>query len=110
MSILAANHTLTVATLAARQRVTPRYVQLLFEAEGTTFTAYALEQRLARAHRMLCDLRHTDWTISAIALEAGFGDLSHFNRSFRRRYGASPSDVRAEARRRVSPQAEEAAG
>ena len=25
----------------------------------------------------------------------GFGDLSHFNRVFRRRYGATPSDVRA---------------
>lgn len=94
----AANSTLSLSALAASQRVSPRYVQLLFEAEGTTFTAYALEQRLARAHRMLCDLRHAGWTISAIALEAGFGDLSHFNRSFRRRYGVSPSEVRAQTR------------
>jgi len=27
-------------------------------------------------------------------LDAGFGDLSYFNRSFRRRYGDTPSGVR----------------
>jgi AraC-like DNA-binding protein len=38
-------------------------------------------------------------TISDIAFEAGFSDLSHFNRSFRRRFGESPSDVRVAAMR-----------
>jgi AraC-like DNA-binding protein len=28
-------------------------------------------------------------------MDAGFGDLSYFNRAFRRRYRAAPSDVRA---------------
>ena len=85
--------------MAARQRVTPRYVQLLFESEGTTFSQFVLEQRLARAHRMLGDPRCAAWTIIAIAFTAGFGDVSYFNRAFRRRYGATPSDVRAHAQR-----------
>jgi len=34
-----------------------------------------------------------------VAFDAGFGDLSYFNRVFRRRFGATPSDVRAAARR-----------
>jgi AraC-like DNA-binding protein len=34
-------------------------------------------------------------------LAAGFGDLSHFHRSFRRRYGATPSDVRAAGGRQM---------
>jgi AraC-like DNA-binding protein len=34
-------------------------------------------------------------SISAIAYAAGFGDLSYFNRAFRRRFGATPSDIRA---------------
>ena len=37
--------------------------------------------------------------ISAVAFDAGFGDLSYFNRTFRRRYDAAPSDVRARALR-----------
>jgi AraC-like DNA-binding protein len=93
----AANPSLTLSSLASRQNVTPRYVQQLFETDGTTFTAYALDQRLTRAWRMLASGRHAHLTIGMIALEAGFGDVSHFNRSFRRRYGATPSEVRAEA-------------
>ncbi len=86
---------LTLASVAARHRLSPRSVQLLFEFEEHTFSQFVLEQRLARAHRMLADPRHANSTISAIALTSGFGDLSYFNRSFRRRYGASPSELRA---------------
>jgi AraC-like DNA-binding protein len=88
-------HELSLAGLAARHRVTPRHVQMLFESDGTTFSRFLLDQRLARAHRMLRNPLLTERTISTIAYEAGFGDLSHFNRAFRRRYGETPSDVRA---------------
>jgi AraC-like DNA-binding protein len=37
--------------------------------------------------------------VGAIAYDAGFGDLSYFNRSFKRRYGATPRDVRNESAR-----------
>jgi len=47
---------------------------------------------------MLIDARFSDRTVSSVAFEAGFGDLSYFNRAFRRRYGATPSDVRANSR------------
>jgi AraC-like DNA-binding protein len=66
---------------------------MLFESDGTTFSRFLLDQRLARAHRMLSNPVLAERTISTIAYEAGFGDLSHFNRAFRRRYGAAPSDV-----------------
>jgi AraC-like DNA-binding protein len=88
---------LSVADLARRHRVTPRYVHMLFEAEGRTFSEYVVEQRLAHAHRMLTDARFAGRTVSAIAFEVGFGNLSYFNRVFRRRYGATPSDVREAA-------------
>jgi AraC-like DNA-binding protein len=48
---------------------------------------------------MLTTPNRSDRTISAIAFDAGFGDLSHFNRLFRRRFGATPSEVRAETLR-----------
>jgi AraC-like DNA-binding protein len=47
---------------------------------------------------MLIDPRLTDRTVSSVAFEAGFGDLSYFNRAFRRFYGATPSNIRAQAR------------
>jgi AraC-like DNA-binding protein len=86
---------LSVGTIAARHGVTPRYVQMLFEDEGTTFTEFTVKQRLARAHRLLGDRRHAGRTIGAIAFEVGFGDLSYFNKIFRRSFGATPSEVRA---------------
>jgi len=88
---------LSVATIAAQHRVKPRWVQRLFECEGTTFTEYVLAQRLVRAHRLLTDPGHARVKISTIALDTGFGDLSYFNRVFRRRYGVTPSELRAGA-------------
>jgi AraC-like DNA-binding protein len=87
---------LQLAVVAMRHRVTPRYVRMLFEAEGQNFTAFVLEQRLARARDMLRDARFADHGISAIAFDSGFGDLSYFNRTFRQRFGASPSEIRAQ--------------
>ena len=89
---------LSVYSLATRHRYTPRFVQRLFEAEGTTFTDYVLAQRLARAREMLVDPRFDREKISTVAYDCGFGDVSYFNRAFRRLYGAAPSDIRAQAR------------
>ena len=93
------SHELSAATVAAHLGVTPRYVHMLFETENELFTQLVLDHRLARAHRMLIDPRFAGLAISAIALDAGFADLSHFNRSFRRRFDRTPSDVRAAAGR-----------
>jgi AraC-like DNA-binding protein len=93
---LAAPH-LSIAALAQRHNCTPRHVQRLFEAEATTFTDYVLEQRLARAYRLLTD-RHGGEKITAVAYDVGFADLSYFYRAFRRRFGATPSDIRAQAK------------
>jgi AraC-like DNA-binding protein len=92
---------LSEEAVAMRQGVSPRYVQRLFEQEGTTFSQYVIGQRLVRAYRMLTDPRFADRSITSVALDAGFGDLSYFNRAFRRYYGSTPSEVRAEASRRT---------
>ena len=87
---------LQLGAMALRHRVTPRYVRMLFEAGGQNFGAFVLEQRLARARDRLSDARFADHGISAIAFDSGFGDLSYFNRAFRQRFGASPSEIRAQ--------------
>ena len=93
-----ADEALSVGAIAARHGVTPRYVQRLFEETGSTFTAHVLDMRLLRAHGLLSDARLSGRTMTAIAFDSGFGDLSYFNRAFRRRFGATPSEIRARAK------------
>lgn len=88
----------SAGALAARHRVTPRYIHKLFETEGTTLSKYVLGQRLNRVHRMLAGGHKSGETIGALAYAAGFGDLSTFNHAFRNHFGATPSDIRAAAR------------
>jgi AraC-like DNA-binding protein len=86
---------LTPVVVAGRQRISDSYVRKLFESEGTSFSEFVLTRRLVRANRMLTDPRWADRTIASIAFECGFGDLSYFNRTFKRFYGVPPSDIRA---------------
>ncbi len=88
---------LSIGMVAAHLGVTPRYLQRLFEGDGKTFSTWLLNQRLIRAHRMLCKARFSEQAVSAIAYGVGFGDLSYFNRCFRRLYGITPRDVREAA-------------
>lgn len=89
---------LSAAKIAALLDITPRYVHLLLEETGLSFTHHVLERRLKKAVALLRNLQLRDCKIAEIAGEAGFTDLSYFNRAFRRHFGATPSDVRAAAR------------
>jgi AraC-like DNA-binding protein len=92
------DHELSVAVIAARHGVSPRYVRKLFAGEHLTYSSFVLAQRLDRAHRLLTDPGGAPGRIGVIALACGFGDLSYFNRVFRRQFGATPSQVRDAAR------------
>ncbi|MGY8683700.1 AraC family transcriptional regulator [Bradyrhizobium sp. UFLA05-153] len=89
---------LATETIAARHGISPRYVQKLFEQDGSSFSAFVLTERLAKAQRMLVDRRYRHLNIAQIAHESGFGDVSYFNRVFRRQFGSRPSDVRESAK------------
>jgi AraC-like DNA-binding protein len=85
---------LTAGMVATRNRVTARYLHKLFENEAVTYSEFVLGQRLARAYAMLRNPLYAHRGIGTIAFELGFNDLSYFNRTFRWRYHATPSDVR----------------
>lgn len=84
----------SLGDVAGRHRLSPRYIRMLFEAEGTSFTEFVREERLKRARSKLLSHRFDHLRISEIAYEVGFNDLSYFNRVFRRRFGQSPSEFR----------------
>lgn len=92
------DHGLHVEAVARRQGVSARYIQRLFETEGTTFTDFVRDRRLDLAFRLLSEPARADGAIIDIAYDAGFSDISSFNRAFRRRFGATPSEVRAASR------------
>jgi AraC-like DNA-binding protein len=86
---------LDLSDLARSLGVTTRHVQKLFQRQGTTFSRYVLERRLDMAHALIS--RHGPHrAISTVAYELGFGDLSYFNRTFRRRFGTTPSSMRGQ--------------
>jgi AraC-like DNA-binding protein len=72
-----------------------RYVQKLLEATGKSFTEHLAGCRLERAFAMLTDPQHQHLAIIDVAFAVGFGDVSHFNRMFRRYFSETPSEVRA---------------
>jgi AraC-like DNA-binding protein len=88
---------LSAVTVARALGITPRYVHLLLEATGKSFTHHVLAKRLERAAALLRDPWTRQRKIADIAGEAGFTDLSYFSRAFRRQFGATPRDVRAAA-------------
>lgn len=90
---------LSIETIASLYGVTTRSIQKLFESEARTFSEYVLERRLERAWYRLIASDDPALTISCVAFEVGFGDLSYFNRSFRKRFGQSPSQARSAQKR-----------
>jgi len=81
--------------VAAALGMSRRYVQKLLEGTGKSFTEHLAGCRLQRAFAMLTDPHHLHLAIIDIAFAVGFGDVSHFNRTFRRHFGETPSGVRA---------------
>jgi AraC-like DNA-binding protein len=85
---------LTIASISYSHGLSPRQTQRLFAETGTTFSEFVTEQRLLLAQRLLTEPRHRHSKVCTIANAAGFGDLSYFNRIFRKRFGVTPSDIR----------------
>ena len=86
---------LGVETIARRHKISPQYLRALFYKEGTSFSDYVRDRRLDRALDLLTDPASAHLRISDIAFSCGFGDLSHFNLSFRKRFAMTPSEARA---------------
>jgi AraC-like DNA-binding protein len=87
------DNNLTIEAMARANGLSSRQAQRLFASAGTTFTEFVLEQRLLLSRQLLLrDPAHLR-KVSDIAFTAGFNDLSYFHRSFKRRFGVTPSDL-----------------
>lgn len=85
---------LSTRDIAVVLGISTRYVNDILHESGLGFSDRVLELRLQRARAMLSDRRNDGMRVSDIAYASGFADISHFNRSFRRRFGLTPTGAR----------------
>jgi AraC-like DNA-binding protein len=93
-------HDLSLGRVARHLNISTRYLELLFERSGQTYTARVLALRLFKAHGLLLDPGASDLKVSDIALSTGFSDQSYFNKRFRQHFGDTPTSARADMPRR----------
>jgi AraC-like DNA-binding protein len=84
----------SVRSVAQKLGLSPRYVNDLLQESGLSLSERVMELRLQQARAMLADARHDRLKIVEIAYACGFSEVSYFNRSFRRRFGDSPTRYR----------------
>jgi AraC-like DNA-binding protein len=91
----------SLATLAREAVMSPyHFLRVFRRVVGMTPHQYVLRMRM---HRAAVRLRRSDEPVSTIALDAGFNDLSTFNRRFRRIMGTSPTAFRTQRRAPPAP-------
>lgn len=82
----------TLASLARGAGMSPfHFARVFAELTGTPPHRYLVEVRLMAARAMLLE----GAGVTPAALACGFGNLSHFVRSYRRRFGTVPSATRS---------------
>jgi AraC-like DNA-binding protein len=83
---------LPLAALAATAGLSPfHFLRIFRRVTGSTPHQYVVGARLRRASRLLLE---TSRSVTTIAYEVGFEDLSNFVRTFRREVGCSPRELR----------------
>ena len=83
---------LTMRTMARQVHLNPCYFCRLFRKNtGFRFTEYVCRARVERAKRLL--LRRPG-RIADVAMNSGFGDVSYFNRMFKKFAGVTPTEYR----------------
>ncbi|WP_371010684.1 helix-turn-helix transcriptional regulator [Mesorhizobium sp. RCC_202] len=92
---LEAEQPLSLTALADSTATSPyHFLRIFRHVAGMTPYQFLLRTRL---HRAAVRLRSSGMPISTIAFDAGFNDLSTFNRRFRREMGEAPGNYRAKA-------------
>ena len=87
---------LSAERAAAALKISLRELHRLFEPSGTSFARYVLGRRLEECRAALMN-PVGDRSVTDIALAWGFGSLPTFNRTFRRAFDATPSELRGQA-------------
>lgn len=74
--------------------ISKRYLAELFHAEDTSVRKWIWHRRLEKSRLALSDRLLSGKSISLIAFDCGFNDMSHFCHRFRDAYSATPTEYR----------------
>lgn len=86
------NKEITLNDISNSINLNPAYFSSLFKQKtGQTFVQYKTNLRLEKARELL---RHTNKSITEIAFEIGFNNVTHFTRTFKKNFGFTPSHLR----------------
>lgn len=85
---------LSVSSIAAAFRISPRYLHMLFTDENETISGYIRRRRLEECRKTLADPVWARRSITEIAYTFGFNNTTHFARVFRDHYNVRPRDYR----------------
>uniref|UniRef100_B0T8Y9 Transcriptional regulator, AraC family n=1 Tax=Caulobacter sp. (strain K31) TaxID=366602 RepID=B0T8Y9_CAUSK len=85
---------LTPCSIAARMKLSSRYLRMIFASENETVSAYILRRRLEQCARQIADPAWRGHSMTEIAFGWGFNSAPHFTRTFRDRYGMPPREYR----------------
>lgn len=88
---------LSPARAARSLAISERSVHLAMTKLGQSFMSYVRIRRLERVAGSLRTSREERQSITELALDWGFADLSTFNRAFRERFGMNPRDYARKA-------------
>ncbi|MEV6776151.1 helix-turn-helix domain-containing protein [Streptomyces syringium] len=81
-------------SIAQAHHISVRYLQRVFQEEGSTVTAFIKQHRLDRCRHDLADPDLAGIAISSIGSRWGFAHPSDFSRAFRAYMGMSPREYR----------------
>jgi len=85
---------LTPCSIAARMKLSSRYLRMIFASENETVSAYILRRRLEQCAHQIADPAWRGHSMTEIAFGWGFNSAPHFTRTFRDRFGIPPREYR----------------
>jgi AraC-like DNA-binding protein len=88
------DQSLSPKKIAASSRISLSYLYSLFNDNETTVSQFVQAKRLQRAYEILVADPRGHRTVSEVAYEVGFKNVSHFSRCFSRHFKVAPRDAR----------------
>lgn len=92
------DYRLSVDFIAQAHNISKRYLHMLFKDLDVSVSRYIQQLRLAGCYNDLTNKEFAHISTGDIALDWGFGDISHFYRCFKSQYLLTPKQIRLQVK------------